>query len=164
MGQLIGHVRHLLYLLCYSIFELLLALLSSIISGTPVPLMTVEHRTPARRHHDTAFRGMRETLFCFLNNRVGADILTNGHPAEFWSVINMAQGKASTYLRIVTKGTCSMVPVSRSSGITLGVHKGKAERGEDKKNGYLSEHGGTVTCLGLRRSEKMSRWQHRKQQ
>ena len=87
-----------LYLLCYSIFELLLALLSSTISGTP-------------RY----------------------SILTNGCSTEFWSVMNLAQAKASTYLRIATKGTCSVVPVGRSSGITLGEHNGKAEGGEDKK-------------------------------
>jgi hypothetical protein len=86
--------------------EALLTLLTSAISGTPVTLTTAERGAPLAGI--TAFRGVRETSLWFFDG-VGAGILADARPAEFWAVADLARGEAGVRVRTATGRTCSVV-------------------------------------------------------
>jgi hypothetical protein len=98
--------------------EAVFKLLSSTISGTPLALTTVERGTLLAGI--TAFRGVRETLLWFFddgtNANEGAGILTDGRPAEFWALEDLARGEAGVRVRTATGRTCSVVLMRRRSG------------------------------------------------
>ncbi|KAF8496149.1 hypothetical protein F5888DRAFT_1705870 [Russula emetica] len=98
--------------------EAVFKLLSSTISGSPVALTTVERGTLLAGI--TAFRGVRETLLWFFddgaNANEGAGILTDGRPAEFWALEDLARGEAGVRVRTATGRTCSVVLMRRRSG------------------------------------------------
>ena len=100
--------------------DTLLAFLSSTISGTTTPtltLTTVERGTTPLAGI-TAFRGVRETSLWFFDgdggaSGVGAGILTDARPAEFWAIADLAPGDSGVRVRTATGRTCSVVLTRR---------------------------------------------------
>jgi hypothetical protein len=111
--------------------EALLAVLSSIISGTSVTLTTVERATPLAGI--TAFRGVRETSLWFFDG-AGAGILADARPAEFWALADLAPGEAGVRLRTATGRTCSVVLTRRNA-------RGNEKRGEEAMSEDEEEEG-----------------------
>jgi len=107
--------------------EALLALLTSIISGTPVTLTTAERGAPLAGI--TAFRGVRETSLWFFDG-AGAGILADARPAEFWAVADLARDEAGVRVRTATGRTCSVV----LTRLATPENDGKDE-GEDEEMG-----------------------------
>lgn len=77
---------------------------------------------------------MRETSLWFFDNNdsananVGAGILTDGRPAEFWALEDLARGDAGVRVRTATGRTCSVVLMRRGSG-----DDGTGERGNEEE-------------------------------
>ncbi|KAN0118750.1 hypothetical protein V8E52_004861 [Russula decolorans] len=112
-------------------------LLSSTISGHPVALTTVERGAPLAGI--TAFRGVRETSLWFFDgdganaNAAGAaGILTDGRPAEFWALEDLAHGESGVRVRTATGRTCSVVLMRRRSGDD-GTGEGDGEEEEEEE-------------------------------
>jgi len=125
--------------------EAIFTLLSSTISGNPIPVALTTVERSALLAGITAFRGVRETSLWFFDgdganaNVAGAGILADARPAEFWALEDLARGEAGVRVRTATGRTCSVVLMRRRS-VDDGTGEGDGEEGgEEEEEGEETE-------------------------